>query len=47
MEYNCNDNPPYNDLEYDVDTLQLHNEEYGPGINDMFLNNLDPTVYNT
>jgi hypothetical protein len=26
-------------------TLEHHNEDHGPGINDMFLNNLDPTVY--
>jgi hypothetical protein len=28
-----------------VNTLQRHNEDFDPGINDMFLNNLDPTFY--
>jgi hypothetical protein len=28
-----------------VNTLQRSNEDYDPGINDMFLNNLDPTFY--
>jgi hypothetical protein len=28
-----------------VNTLQWSNEDYDPGINDMFLNNLDPTFY--
>jgi hypothetical protein len=28
-----------------VNTLQQSNEDYDPGINDMFLNNLDPTFY--
>jgi hypothetical protein len=28
-----------------VNTLQRHKEEFDPGINDMFLNNLDPTFY--
>jgi hypothetical protein len=28
-----------------VNTLQQHNEDFDPGINDMFLNNLDPTFY--
>jgi hypothetical protein len=28
-----------------VNTLQRSNEDYDPGINDMFLNNLDPTCY--
>jgi hypothetical protein len=28
-----------------VNTLQRHNEEFDPGINAMFLNNLDPTFY--
>jgi hypothetical protein len=28
-----------------VNTLQRSNEDYDPGINDMFLNNLDPKFY--
>jgi hypothetical protein len=28
-----------------VSTLQRSNEDYNPGINDMFLNNPDPTFY--
>jgi hypothetical protein len=28
-----------------VNTLQRSNEDYDPVINDMFLNNLDPTLY--
>jgi hypothetical protein len=28
-----------------VNTLQRHNEDFDQGINDMFLNNLDPTFY--
>jgi hypothetical protein len=40
--YNDNDNSPSNDLLYSVNTLEHHNENYGPGINDMFLNNLNP-----
>jgi hypothetical protein len=28
-----------------VNTLKRHNEDFDPGINDMFLNNLDPTLY--
>jgi hypothetical protein len=28
-----------------VNTLQRHNKDFDPGINDMFLNNLDPTFY--
>jgi hypothetical protein len=28
-----------------VNTLQRSNEDYVPGINDKFLNNLDPTFY--
>jgi hypothetical protein len=28
-----------------VNTLQWINEDYDPGINGMFLNNLDPTFY--
>jgi hypothetical protein len=28
-----------------VNTLQQHNEDFDPGINDMFLNYLYPTLY--
>jgi hypothetical protein len=28
-----------------VNTLQRHNEDFDPGTNDMFLNNLDQTSY--
>jgi hypothetical protein len=47
MEYNSdhNNNTPRNDLDYFVNTLEHHNQDYDPGINDMFLNNLDPTLY--
>jgi hypothetical protein len=43
--YNDTDNSPSNDLEYYVNTLAHHNEDYDPVIKDMFLNNLDPTFY--
>jgi hypothetical protein len=47
MEYNYNDNynSPSNYLEYYVNTLEHHSEDCEPGINDMFLNNLNPTFY--
>jgi hypothetical protein len=45
MEYNNIYTPPSNELEYYVNTLQHHNEDYDPGMNDMFLNNLEPTFY--
>jgi hypothetical protein len=45
MEYNNFDIPPSNDLEYCVNTLQHHNEDYDQGINSMFLNNLEPIFY--
>jgi hypothetical protein len=46
MEYNSDlDTPPSSELEYYINKLQHHNEDYDPGINDMFLNNLDPTLY--
>jgi hypothetical protein len=32
-----------NELDHYVNTLKRHNEDFDPGINDMFLNNLDPT----
>jgi hypothetical protein len=43
MEYNYNDNSPSKNLEYYHNILQHQNEDYDPGINDMFLNNLDLT----
>jgi hypothetical protein len=45
IEYNITDDKPNNDLDHYVNTLQHSNEDYSPGINDMFLNNLDPTCY--
>jgi hypothetical protein len=47
MEYTCNDTDisPSNNLEYYVNTLEHHNENYDPGINGMFFNNLSPTFY--
>jgi hypothetical protein len=45
MEYNTTNNEPDSKLDYYVKTLQWSNEDYDPGINDMFLNNLDPTFY--
>jgi hypothetical protein len=43
LEYNTSSTEPNNELEHYVNTLQRHNEDFDPGINDMFLNNLDPT----
>jgi hypothetical protein len=37
--------PPSNELEYYIKRLQHHDEYYAPGINDMFLNNINPTFY--
>jgi hypothetical protein len=47
MEYTCNDTDisPSNNLEYYSNTLEHDNEDYDTGINNMFLNNLDPTYY--
>jgi hypothetical protein len=45
LEYNTCDTKPYNQFDHYVNTLQKHNEDFDPGINDMFLNNLDPTFY--
>jgi hypothetical protein len=36
---------PHNDIEYFVNTLDHRIQDYDPGINDMFLNNLDSTFY--
>jgi hypothetical protein len=45
MEYNTPQQEPHNELDHFVNTLQQHDEDFDPGINDMFLNNLDPTFY--
>jgi hypothetical protein len=45
MEYNTPKQEPHNDLDHFVNTLQQHNEDFDLGINDMLLNNLDPTFY--
>jgi hypothetical protein len=45
MEYNTPQQEPHKKLDHFVNTLQQHNEDFDPGINDMFLNNLDPTFY--
>jgi hypothetical protein len=45
MEYNTKNNEPDNELDHYVNTLQQINEDYDPGINGMFLNNLDPKFY--
>jgi hypothetical protein len=45
LEYNTSNTEPSNQSDHYVNTLQKNNEEFDPGINDMFLNNLDPTFY--
>jgi hypothetical protein len=45
LEYNTYNTEPTNELDHYVNTLQRHNEDFDPGINDMFLNNLAPTFY--
>jgi hypothetical protein len=45
MEYNTTNTEPDNELDHYMNTLQQSNEDYDPGINDMFLNNPDPTFY--
>jgi hypothetical protein len=45
LEYNTSSTEPDNKLDHYVNTLQRHNEDFDPGINDMFLNNLDSTFY--
>jgi hypothetical protein len=45
MEYNTYNTEPTNEPDHYVNTLQRHKEDFDPGINDMFLNNLDPTFY--
>jgi hypothetical protein len=45
MEYNTTNDEPDNGIDHYVNTLQWSNEDYDPEINDMFLNNLNPTFY--
>jgi hypothetical protein len=45
LEYNTTNTEPNNELDHYVNTLQRSNDGYDPGINDMFLTNLDPTFY--
>jgi hypothetical protein len=47
LEYNNSNTEPSNQFDHYDNTLQKHNEDFDPGINDMFLNNLDPTFYAT
>jgi hypothetical protein len=43
MEYNVTDDRPDNEPDHYVNTFQCSNKDYDPGINNMFLNSLDPT----
>jgi hypothetical protein len=45
LEYNTSSTEPTNKLDHYVSTLQRHNEDFDPGINDMLLNNLDLKLY--
>jgi hypothetical protein len=45
LEYNKSSTEPNNKLDHCVNALQRYNEDFDPGINDMFLNNLDPKFY--
>jgi hypothetical protein len=45
MEYNTSSTDPNSQINHYVNTLQRNNEDFHPGINDMFLNNLDPSFY--
>jgi hypothetical protein len=45
LEYNTYNTEPTNKFDHYVNTLQKHNEDFDPGINDMFINNLNPTFY--
>jgi hypothetical protein len=45
LEYNTTNTEPENELDHYMNTLQRSNENYDRGINDIFLNNLDPTFY--
>jgi hypothetical protein len=46
MEYNTPQQEPHNELDHFVNTLQQHNGDIDPGINDMFLNNLENSRIN-
>jgi hypothetical protein len=43
LEYNTSSTEPNNKLDHYMKTLQRHNEDFDPVINDMFINNLYPT----
>jgi hypothetical protein len=45
LEYNTYNTEPTNQFDHYFNTLQKHNKDFDPGINDMFLNTLDPTCY--
>jgi hypothetical protein len=45
LEYNTCNTEPTNQFDHYDNTLQKHNEDFDPGINNMFFNNLDPTFY--
>jgi hypothetical protein len=45
LEYNTTNAELDNKLVHYVNTLQRSNEDCDPGINDIFLNNLDPPFY--
>jgi hypothetical protein len=45
LEYNTCNTKPSNQFDHYVNILQKHNEDFGPGINDIFLNNLDSIFY--
>jgi hypothetical protein len=45
LEYNTYNTEPTNEVDHYVNTLQRHKEDFDPGISDMFLNKLDPTIY--
>jgi hypothetical protein len=45
VEYKIYNTEPTYEIDPYINTLQKHNEDFDPGINDMFLNNLDPTFY--
>jgi hypothetical protein len=45
LEYNTSITEHNNELDHYANTLQCNNEDFDPGINEIFLNNLDPTFY--
>jgi hypothetical protein len=45
LEYSTYNTEPTYQFDHYVNILQKHNEDFDPGINNMFLNNLDPTLY--